>query len=188
MASNHPVDLSKFLDVANPLFEKIETGLRQLESRTADLTELVALIDPLDTLKDLAQTHKAQQVFYFAQAVSDLLSEILCDDSRIPRRVVLSIQSALPAFADSRFPANASQRQHPISLGSPLRLSGENGSGITGRSRRRGRKFRSCGSPPVLFGIPSTGRSSARPDRRRSDDTGRRQPRSTRTRRPHGTL
>ncbi len=119
MASNHPVDLSKFLDVANPLFEKIETGLRQLESRTADLTELVALIDPLDTLKDLAQTHKAQQVFYFAQAVSDLLSEILCDRFQDSAPVVLSIQSALPAFADSlRFP----QTPHKDNIRSALEV------------------------------------------------------------------
>ncbi len=99
MASANPVDYSQFLDLAKPLFGKIESDLRQLGNRTIDLTELVALIDPLDTLKDLAQAHDARLVFLFAQAISDLLSEILCDQFKDPAPVMLSIQSALPAFA-----------------------------------------------------------------------------------------
>ena len=99
MASANPADYSNFLDSAQPLFNQIESGLRQLDARTADLTELVALIDPLDTLKEQAQTHDALLVFYFAQVMSDLLSEILCDRFKEPTPVILSIQSALPAFA-----------------------------------------------------------------------------------------
>jgi two-component system chemotaxis sensor kinase CheA len=99
MASANPADYSNFLDLAQPLFNQIESGLRQLDARTADLTELVALIDPLDTLKEQAQAHDALRVFYFAQVISDLLSEILCDRFKEPTPVVLSIQSALPVFA-----------------------------------------------------------------------------------------
>lgn len=99
MASANPADYSNFLDLAQPLFNQIESGLRQLDARTADLTELVALIDPLDTLKEQAQAHDALRVFYFAQVLSDLLSEILCDRFKEPTPVVVSIQSALPVFA-----------------------------------------------------------------------------------------